>query len=104
VILRSEGKGDAGSSCALPVSPAPAEPALEALVRSHAHTRTREAAPYDADDALIGLTDSKDLRAGPSEMKVSANDEPDTAVSLRRCQVQCDSTADISMQTVETCE
>jgi uncharacterized protein (UPF0335 family) len=64
VILRSEGNGDDHTSDSSPAS-AQAEPAPDTLARSHAHTRTREAASHEADGGLIGFTDTTNLRAGP---------------------------------------
>jgi hypothetical protein len=61
LVLRSEGSGDAGTSDASPASLAPAEPAPDTLARSHAHTRTREAASHDTDGAVLGLTDTQDF-------------------------------------------
>jgi hypothetical protein len=87
VILRSEGRGDAGIVCSSPVSPAPAEAALEALTRSHAHTRTRESA-IDQANSTVNFADTQDPRKGFSEIDVSADDEPDTPDFLRRSQHQ----------------
>jgi uncharacterized protein (UPF0335 family) len=102
VILRSQGKGDAGSSCASPVSPAPAEPALEALTRSHAHTRTRTREPvlHDTDGAVISLADTKDVRVDSSDMDVGADDEPDIPVFLRCSQGQAGPISETKPQTV----
>ena len=88
VILRSEGKVDAGIACSSPVSPAPAEAAPEALTRSHAHTRTREATIDEANSTVISFADTQDPRKGLSEIDVSADDEPDIPDCLRRSQHQ----------------
>jgi hypothetical protein len=99
VILRSEGKGDAGIACSSPVPPAPADAASEALTRSHAHTRTREAAIDEANSTVMGFADTQDPRKGFSEIDVSADDEPDIPDFLRRSQHQQPvSTPEISTQ------
>jgi uncharacterized protein (UPF0335 family) len=104
VILRSEGSGDAGRSDSSPVSLAPADPARDALARSHAHTRTRESVSHNTDGGLISLADTKAIGVDSSDMDVVVDDDSDIPDSLRCSQVRCVSTADISMQAVETCE
>jgi hypothetical protein len=49
LVLRSEDSGETGTSDSSPVSLAPAEPAPDALARSHAHTRTSESVSNDTD-------------------------------------------------------
>jgi hypothetical protein len=100
LVLRSEGSGDAGTSDSSPVSLAPAEPAPDALARSHAHTRTRESVSHDTDGAVITLADTKDVRVDSSD----TDDEPDIPVFLRCCEVQAGPISETKPRTVETRE
>jgi uncharacterized protein (UPF0335 family) len=102
LILRSEGMGDPDISYSSSTSLSPAEPAPDALARSHAHTRTRESVSHVTDSAVISLADPKSVRVNSSDMDVSVAD--DSHITVRCSQVRCLSTADISMQAVETCE
>jgi uncharacterized protein (UPF0335 family) len=61
LILRSEGSGDAGEFDSSRVSLASAEPAPDALARSHADTRTRESVSHDTNGAVISLADTKNV-------------------------------------------
>jgi uncharacterized protein (UPF0335 family) len=65
LILRSEGSGDAGTSDCSPLSLAPAEPAPDALARSHADMRTRDSGSHDTDLLILRREGSGD--AGTSD-------------------------------------
>jgi uncharacterized protein (UPF0335 family) len=102
LILRSEGSGDAGEFDSSRVSLASAEPAPDALARSHAHTRSSESVSHHTDGAVISLAGTKHLRVESSDMDVGAervrvecsdmdvgaDDEPDIRVFVRCCEVQ----------------